>query len=99
MRMMMKVSIPIEFGNKCISEGYLQQTVMKFAERFHPESSYFIAEGGERTAMFYFDIKDSSEIPSVAEPFFMNLHAKVTITPAMNLDDMRMGVEKALKNK
>ncbi len=99
MRMMMKVSIPVEYGNKCITEGYLQQSVMKFVEKFHPESSYFITENGERTAMFYFETKDASEIPSIAEPFFMNLHAKVNLTPVMNLEDMRVGVENALKNK
>ena len=99
MRMMMKVSIPVEYGNKCVSEGYLQQTVMKFVEQYRPESSYFLPEDGLRTALFFFDAKDATEIPSIAEPFFMNLHAGVTITPVMNLNDMREGVEKAIKNK
>lgn len=99
MRMMMKVKIPVEYGNKCIMEGYLQQTVMKFVEKYQPESSYFLPEGGERCAMFFFDAKDASEIPSIAEPFFMNLHANVSITPVMNLEDMRSGVEKAVKNR
>lgn len=99
MRLMMKVTIPVEFGNKCILEGYLQQTVMKFVEKYHPESSYFLPDHGERCAMFFFDAKDASEIPSIAEPFFMNLHANVKITPVMNLEDMRMGVDKAVKNR
>ena len=97
MRMMMKVSIPTEYGNKCVSEGYLTQTVMKFVETYRPESSYFLPEGGLRTAIFFFDAKDATEIPLIAEPFFMNLHADITITPVMNLDDMRTGVEKAIK--
>ena len=99
MRMMMKVKIPVEYGNICLTEGHLQQTVMKFVEKYRPESSYFLPESGERTAMFFFDAKESSEIPSIVEPFFMNLHATVTVTPAMNLEEMKMGVEKALTNK
>ena len=99
MRMMMKVSIPVEFGNKSLSEGQLQQTVMKFVEKYRPESSYFLPEGGERTAIFFFDAKDPSEIPSIVEPFFTNLQASVTMTPAMNLEEMRSGVEKAMKHK
>lgn len=95
MRMMMKASIPVEFGNVCIKEGTLQRTVVRFVEKYKPESSYFISEGGLRTAIFFFDVKDSVEIPSIAEPFFMNLHADVSITPAMNLADMRSGVEMA----
>ena len=99
MRLMMKVVIPTEHGNKCVSEGYLQQTVLKFVEKYKPESSYFVPEAGLRTSLFFFDAKDASEIPSIAEPFFMNLNATVTITPAMNLNDLRIGVELAMKNK
>lgn len=99
MRMMMKVTIPVEFGNKSIAEGHLQKTVMKFVETYHPESCYFLPDGGERSAVFFFDVKDSSEIPSIAEPFFENLEAAVTLTPAMNLEEMRVGVERAMKNK
>lgn len=97
MRMMMKVSIPVKYGNKGVSEGYLPQTVMGFVEKYKPEASYFVAEGGERTAIFFFDAKDPAEIPSIAEPFFMNLNAAITITPAMDLNDMRAGIEKATK--
>ncbi|MDD4974560.1 MAG: hypothetical protein PHY93_09440 [Bacteriovorax sp.] len=97
MRMMMKVSIPVKYGNKALSEGSLPQTVMGFVEKYMPESSYFVTEGGERTAIFFFEAKDTADIPSIAEPFFMNLNASVTITPAMNLDDMRSGIEKANK--
>ena len=97
MRMMMKVSIPVKYGNKGLSEGHLQQTVMEFVESFRPEASYFVAEGGERTAIFFFDVKTPSDIPSIAEPFFTNLNASIALTPAMNLEEMRSGVEKANK--
>jgi hypothetical protein len=98
MRMMMKCSIPVEAGNKGIKDGTLPKTVMAFIEQHHPESSYFIAEHGKRTALFFFDLKDPSMIPSVAEPFFMNLGAEVTIVPAMNAEDMKAGVERAAKH-
>ncbi|MCE9584090.1 MAG: hypothetical protein K8T20_16525 [Planctomycetes bacterium] len=97
MRMMMKVTIPVEAGNRGVKEGLLPKTVMGFVERMKPESCYFIAEGGKRTGYFFFDLKDPTLIPTVAEPFFMNLHAAIEITPAMNLDDMKAGVEKAMK--
>jgi hypothetical protein len=51
-----------------------------------------------RTAYFFFDMKDPSAIPSAAEPFFMTFGAAVHISPAMNPDDMRTGVERAMKN-
>jgi hypothetical protein len=99
MRTMMKVSIPVEAGNKGVSEGVLPRTVMKFVEQMKPEASYFVAEHGTRTAYFVFDLVDPSMIPTAAEPFFMNLNASISIQPAMNLDDMKAGVEKAMKNR
>ena len=97
MRMMMKCSFPVEAGNKGVKEGILPKTVMTFIEQHRPEASYFFAEHGKRTAMFFFDLKDPSTIPVVAEPFFMNLSAEVTLVPVMNAEDMKAGVERANK--
>jgi hypothetical protein len=98
MRMMMKVSIPVEAGNRGVKEGNLPKTVMGFVEQHKPEAAYFTAEDGKRTAFFVFDLKDPTMIPSVAEPFFMNLNASIELSPTMNLDEMKVGVEKAAKH-
>ena len=97
MRMMMKVSIPVEAGNKSIADGTLPKTVMGFMEKFKPEAAYFVAEGGRRTGIFFFDLADPTDIPSAAEQFFANLNASIELTPAMNAADMKVGVEKAMK--
>jgi len=97
MRMMMKVSIPVEAGNKGVKEGLLPKTVMGFIEQMKPEAAYFVSEGGKRTGYFFFDLKDTSSLPLAAEPFFMNLNAAVEVTPAMNVEDMKAGVERATK--
>ena len=97
MRTLMKVSIPVESGNKGVKEGFLPKTVTEFVDRVKPEACYFAAEGGKRTAYFIFDLKDPTMIPSVAEPFFMNLLAEIEMSPVMNLEDMKSGVEKAMK--
>jgi hypothetical protein len=36
-------------------------------------------------------------LPAAVEPFFMNLNAGIEMSPAMNLADMKAGVEKAMK--
>jgi hypothetical protein len=97
MRMMMKVSMPVEAGNRGVKEGILPKTVMGFVEQMKPEACYFTAEGGKRTAFFFFDLTDPKMIPTVAEPFFSNLNAAIELSPVMNLDDMKAGVEKAMK--
>ena len=96
MRMMMKVSIPVEAGNRGVKEGILPKTFMEFVERMKPEACYFGPDGGKRTAFLFFDLADPSLIPTAAEPFFMNLNAFIDITPVMNLDDMKAGVGKAM---
>jgi len=97
MRVMMRVHIPVEAGNAAIKDGSLPKTFQQFMETMKPEAAYFVAEGGERTAYFFFDLKDLSSIPPAAEPFFMRLHAAIDITPAMNFDEVRAGVATALK--
>jgi hypothetical protein len=98
MRVMMKVSIPVEAGNRGVKEGLLPKTVMGFVEQMKPEACYFTAEGGKRTGFFIFDLTDPTMFPTAAEPFFMNLNAGIDVSPVMNLDDMKVGVEKAMKH-
>jgi hypothetical protein len=95
--MMMKVSMPVEAGNKGVKDGALPKTVMGFVEQMKPEACFFTAVDGQRTGFFVFDLKDPTMIPSICEPFFMNLNASIDLSPAMNLEDMKVGVEKAMK--
>jgi hypothetical protein len=98
MRMMMKVSMPVEAGNKGVKEGILPKTVMRFVEQMKPEACYFGPDCGKRTAFFFFDLQDPTLIPTIAEPFFTNLNASIEMTPVMNLEEMKVGVEKAMKH-
>ena len=98
MRMMMKVEIPTQAGNKGIKDGGLPKAVMSFVDQYKPEGSFFTSENGNRTAFFFFDLKDPTSIPSVAEPFFMTLDARVTFLPVMNLEEMKAGVERAMRH-
>lgn len=97
MRTMLTVSFGAEAGNKAIKDGSLPKIMEGFMQRFKPESAYFRAGGGKRTAQFVFDLSDPSDRPSVAEPFFMGLNAEISATPVMNADDLRKGLEKLMK--
>jgi len=99
MRMMMKVIVPVDAGNRAIEDGSLAKTMMGFIDQHKPEAAYFVAEGGKRTALFVFDLKDATFIPLVAEPFFMHLDAEVHCTPAMNPADLKTGLERLAAHK
>jgi hypothetical protein len=94
MRTMMRVSIPVGPGNRSISDGSLPATFNTFVEQFKPEASYFTAFNGERTAIFVFDLTDSSSIPSICETFFQVFEASIEIAPVMNADDLKKGLAK-----
>ena len=93
MRMMLKVSIPAEQGNKAMNDGTLAKTMTAFVEKAKPEACYFLPHCGKRTAFFFFDLQETSQIPPVAESFFTALNADVEMTPAMNLDDLKRGLQ------
>ncbi len=95
MRMMMKVQLPTESGNDAIKDGSLPQIMGSSIEALKAEAAYFTAEDGMRTALIFFEMKDSSDIPPAAEPFFMGLGAKITLSPVMNAQEMQSGVAKA----
>jgi hypothetical protein len=95
MRVLMTVQIPAEAGNAAIKDGSLPQIVGKTLETVGAEAAYFTSEEGMRTALIFFDMADSSDIPSAAEPLFMGLNAKITFAPVMNADELRAGIAKA----
>jgi hypothetical protein len=97
MRMMMKIVIDTHAGNKAARDGQIGKIMGALTERIKPEASYFAPEHGHRTAFFFFDMKDPSQMVLLAEPLFQELNAQVTFTPVMNGDDLQKGLQSSAK--
>lgn len=99
MRFLFKISWPVEAGNEAAKGGF--QVVEKILSDQKPEAAYFIAEGGMRTAILIMSMKDVSQLPDIAEPWFLALNARIEVTPAMVADDLKKAgpaIQHAVKN-
>ncbi|HET7016091.1 MAG TPA: hypothetical protein VFI65_19375 [Streptosporangiaceae bacterium] len=92
MRVMAKISIPVESGNRAIVNGALPSVIQRTAERWHPEAMYFAAFDGRRTAYLVFDLPGPQDLPPFAEPFFTELNAEVEVAPVMDSADLQKGL-------
>jgi len=89
MRMLLRVSIPVEAGNAAARAGTLGSTIERILADLKPEAVYFFADDeGRRSGSIVFDMTDTSQIPAVAEPWFLAFDAKVSLRPIMNPQDL-----------
>ena len=92
MRTMLTIKMPVVAGNRAIKDGSLPKIMEAAMADLKPECAYFFPMDGKRTALFVFDLKNSEDIPRVAERFFSDLDAEVTLTPVMNGEDLKKGL-------
>jgi hypothetical protein len=93
MRMMLKILIPTETGNRAVKDSSLHKIFETTMSKIKPEAAYFVAERGQRCATMFFDMNDASDVPGIAEPFFAGLNARIQLIPAMNAEDLKRGLE------
>ena len=92
MRMLLTARMDTEKANHLVTDGTLGKTLEGIMEQLKPEAAYFTATEGDRTCLLVFDLPESSGMPPVAEPFFQ-AGAKVTMSPVMNAEDLKTGLE------
>ena len=97
MRTMLRISMEVEASNKAIKENVIPRLVQQTNELIKPEATYFTADHGRRTAYFFFDLKDSSMLPQISEPWFSATNAYIEYLPVMNGEELRTGLERINK--
>lgn len=88
MRMLMNVTLPPEPFNTFLRDGTAGKKIQKILEKTKPEAAYFTELGGARGGVLVVDVKDASDIPSLAEPWYLTFEADVEFRVAMTPDDL-----------
>jgi hypothetical protein len=100
MRILLKVTIPVETGNAAAKAGTLGSTIQSILAELKPEAVYFTDHNGQRAGYLFLDLADASHIPAIAEPWFLAFNAAIEIHPVMVPDDLAKAapaIEKAAK--
>lgn len=79
-------------ANEVLRNGRLAEVIESLLQQLNPEAAYFGPTEGGRSCTIVFDMQDSSTLPSIAEPLFQELGARIEIQPVMNAEDMRKGL-------
>jgi hypothetical protein len=88
MKMIMISEFPPEPFNSHVRDGSIGSVIGSMMETLDFESFHFVELDGCRGAVGVFNIEDSSEIPTYAEPFFLKFDAQVRFRIAMTPEDL-----------
>jgi len=95
MRVMMIVNLPVEPFNSAVRDGSAGAKMQKILAAQKPEAAYFRDTDGKRSGFLILDLANASQIPALAEPWFLTFNASVDIHPVMTPADLAAaGLEK-----
>ena len=99
MRCLLKVLIPVDAGNAAISDGSLPKTIESILADLKPEAAYFGERDGKRGGILIVDVGKPSDVPRIAEPWFLNFNADVKFRVVMTPQDLAESNLEALGKK
>ncbi|MGD0482164.1 MAG: panthothenate synthetase [Terracidiphilus sp.] len=99
MRMMLVARFPIEPFNSLVRNGTVGSIIKKILDDIKPEAAYFGERDGRRGCELVVDLQSPSDIPRLAEPFFLSLNAEVEFRICMLPEDLAKADLSALGKK
>ena len=83
MRHVLVIALDTARANDAARAGRLGETIGAILQEQKPEAVYFTEIDGARTAIMVIDIPTASDIPRIAEPWFLAFDARVGFHTAM----------------
>ena len=88
MRFLVKVTPSVTRFNECVREGTANARVQQILDEIKPEAVYFYETGGRRTVLMVVEMEKTSQMPAIAEPWFLYFDAEVDFEPCMLPEDL-----------
>ena len=97
--MMMMVEFPLEPFNSAVRNGTAGATMKKILDDAKPEAAYFGERDGKRGGVLIVDVAKPSDVPRLAEPWFLSFNAEVRFRVVMTPEDLAQADLNALGKK
>jgi hypothetical protein len=91
MKMLLTVEFPHEPFNSLVRSGTAGKIIGRILEAIKPEAAYFTEQDGKRGGIFVINLQTQSDVPTIAEPFFLNFQADCKFRILMSPDDLQKG--------
>lgn len=99
MRMLVDFDLPLEPFNGYVRDGTAGQRIEKILGDLEPEAVYFTEQDGKRGGVMIIDVASPSDVPRIAEPFFLTFDAEVRFHVCMTPEDLAKAGLDALGEK
>ena len=81
MRILLRVTFPVEPFNTFVKDGSASSKMKHILDDLKPEAAYFTELGGRRSGILIVHLESTSQIPAIAEPWFLTFNAQVEFHP------------------
>ena len=89
MRILLNITFPSAEFNAAVRDGTVGAKLKKILDHIKPEAVYFTEQKGQRGAVLVVEMADASQIPALAEPWFLTFNADVEFRVAMTPADLQ----------
>ena len=88
MRILFQAKFPHGKFNQAVRDGSIGKKMKSILEALKPEATYFTEANGHRSAILILDLKDASQVPAIAEPWFLTFDADCEFRIVMTPEDL-----------
>jgi hypothetical protein len=88
MRMLLHVIFPHDKFNAAVKDGSAGPKMKKILDDLKPEAVYFTEFDGHRSGLLIIDVKEPSQVPAYAEPWFLGFDADCRFRIVMTPEDL-----------